>query len=374
MARGHGGAAGLPGHHAGGRRPAVMIVVATAAMRDADNGAAAPGAPRRELGIEVETIDGDREARYGFVGGGARPAGGRDGLAFDIGGGSMQVSPLPWPARWRSDWSLPLGAPAPVADVPGERPAQGRRECAGSKAHVRAHAAGARASPPCGGEDSGGHRGGTVRNLAKIDRRARGYPIMRLHGYTIGSGTCTRRWRAPDRDAAQAHSTGLSDDRGDSIVGGALGIETRAADGRRRLHPGLWARACARASRTRRWRAHDVGRDPGPARAGVRADRLASPGLGRNRRTRRAGWRNAAQLVVCGCRRPRRCRSWPRRPEHASRVLDIGRSVDFSTATSMRLSSCSATTRWTDSLAPRDRAVVRHPGARPARGSPTCAR
>ncbi|HET9314324.1 MAG TPA: hypothetical protein VFQ51_02000, partial [Vicinamibacteria bacterium] len=41
-----------------------VVAVATAAMRDADNGAVFLERVRRELGIEVELIDGDREARY----------------------------------------------------------------------------------------------------------------------------------------------------------------------------------------------------------------------------------------------------------------------------------------------------------------------
>src|SRR5439155_26754182 len=70
--------------------------------------------------------------------------------------------------------------------------------------------------------------GGTVRNLAKVDRRMRGdYPISRLHGYTID------RRRLDDAGALLASQAanergrvpGLNGDRSDSIVGGALVVQ-----------------------------------------------------------------------------------------------------------------------------------------------------
>jgi exopolyphosphatase/guanosine-5'-triphosphate,3'-diphosphate pyrophosphatase len=70
--------------------------------------------------------------------------------------------------------------------------------------------------------------GGTVRNLAKVDRRMQGdYPISRLHGYTID------RRRLDDAVAVLASQPandrgrvpGLNSDRSDSIVGGALVVQ-----------------------------------------------------------------------------------------------------------------------------------------------------
>ena len=67
--------------------------------------------------------------------------------------------------------------------------------------------------------------GGTIRNLAKMDRYGRTYPISRLHGYVL-----TRRRmrdvfeRLASRSAARRRAIpGLNADRADSIVGGALG-------------------------------------------------------------------------------------------------------------------------------------------------------
>jgi exopolyphosphatase/guanosine-5'-triphosphate,3'-diphosphate pyrophosphatase len=70
--------------------------------------------------------------------------------------------------------------------------------------------------------------GGTIRNLAKIDRRERDYPVTRLHGYVLG--------RKRLKDAVELVASrklkkrgeipGLNEDRGDSIVGGGLAIRT----------------------------------------------------------------------------------------------------------------------------------------------------
>jgi exopolyphosphatase/guanosine-5'-triphosphate,3'-diphosphate pyrophosphatase len=201
-----------------------VVAVATAAMRDADNGTIFLERVRRELGIEVELIDGDREARYGFVGA-IRGLPVDDGLAFDMGGGSMQVSRFRGRAL-EKDWSLPLGSlRLSQTFLENDPPKAG--EVRRLKAHVRELLQDARLPKLRAGETLVG-TGGTVRNLAKIDRRGSAYPITRLHGYTV-----TRRHlhqavaRVAETPLRKRDSIpGLSDERADSIVGGALGIET----------------------------------------------------------------------------------------------------------------------------------------------------
>ena len=206
-------------------------------MRDAENGALFLERVRRELGIEVELIDGDREARYGFVGA-VRGLPVEDGLVFDMGGGSMQVSRFRRRAL-EKDWSLPLGSlrlSQSFLEHDPPKPGEIRR----LKAHVRdllhdAHVPVLRAGETLVGT------GGTVRNLAKIDRRTRGYPITRLHGYEV---TRRRLHEAVARVAAtplrkRDAIPGLSDERGDSIVGGALGHRDAAGGGGGRRRAGL---------------------------------------------------------------------------------------------------------------------------------------
>ena len=69
--------------------------------------------------------------------------------------------------------------------------------------------------------------GGTVRNLAKIDRRRRSYTFSRLHGYELTSD----RLAAIIRDLASRErgkrrkAPGLNPSRADSIVGGAVVLD-----------------------------------------------------------------------------------------------------------------------------------------------------
>lgn len=207
-----------------GAGAARICALATAAMRDAGDGPALLRRVRRELGFEVRVIDGQLEARYGLLGAlhGLKV---QDGLVFDLGGGSLQVTRFRR-RRPRRSVSLPLGAlrlsqAFLESDPPSEAEARRLRR------HVRTLLAEAGVTPLRSGELLVG-TGGTLRSLAKIDRRARGYPITRVHGYelsrrrlgTIATDLSLRRQRK--RDAVP----GLSDERADSIVGGALAIET----------------------------------------------------------------------------------------------------------------------------------------------------
>jgi exopolyphosphatase/guanosine-5'-triphosphate,3'-diphosphate pyrophosphatase len=72
--------------------------------------------------------------------------------------------------------------------------------------------------------------GGTLRNLAKIDRQMRRYPVGWLHGYEL---SVDRLEEVVDRLASTKERRrddipGLSAERADSIVGGAVAIHTLA--------------------------------------------------------------------------------------------------------------------------------------------------
>ncbi|HXI27922.1 MAG TPA: Ppx/GppA family phosphatase, partial [Vicinamibacterales bacterium] len=206
---------------AGARR---IVAVATAAMRDARNGRLFLERIRRELRIQVDIIDGREEGRYGFAGA-VRALPVASGLLFDLGGGSMQISRFSNRALNRVI-SLPLGALRLselflAGDPP--RPKEIRR----LRKHVHEQLAEARAPSLARRQQLVG-TGGTLRNLAKIDRHAHGYPIGRLHGYSLSlkrvQGMVERltSLRQKERDEI----AGLSADRADSIAGGALAIQT----------------------------------------------------------------------------------------------------------------------------------------------------
>jgi exopolyphosphatase/guanosine-5'-triphosphate,3'-diphosphate pyrophosphatase len=208
---------------AGARR---IVAVATAAMRDATNGPLFAERLQRELGIRIEIIGGLAEARFGFAGA-VRGLAVSNGLLFDLGGGSLQITRFANRRRTQGV-SLPFGALRVSerflkSDPPTAKQLRRLRD------HVRSHLVKARVTRLAPGDRLVG-TGGTLRNLAKIDGQARRYPIGGLHGYEL---SVDRLQQVVDRLAATKEKRrdevpGLSAERADSIVGGAVAIQTLA--------------------------------------------------------------------------------------------------------------------------------------------------
>lgn len=208
---------------AGARR---IVAVATAAMRDATNGAMFVDRLQRELGIRIQIIGGLAEARFGFAGA-VRGLAVSKGLLFDLGGGSMQITRF---ARRRlvKGVSLPFGAlrlseKFLQSDPPTAKQLRRLRD------HVRSSLVKARVTRLASGDRLVG-TGGTLRNLAKIDHYLQQYPIGGIHGYEL---SVDRLGEVVDRLAAAREKRrddlpGLSAERADSIVGGAVAIQTLA--------------------------------------------------------------------------------------------------------------------------------------------------
>lgn len=205
-----------------------VFAVATAAMRDAANGPDFIERVRREIGIEIQVIDGAREALYGLRGGiSGLPV--ENGLFFDVGGGSMQVSRFR-ARRLEQAWSFPLGSLRLSGAFLASDPPT-KAEIRALRDHVREVLAAIGPQLLGSGEVLVG-TGGTVRNLAKIDRRRREYPIARVHGYSLER---PRLAEVVDELAARKAKRrdevpGLSGERGDSIVGGGLAIDVLASE------------------------------------------------------------------------------------------------------------------------------------------------
>lgn len=203
-----------------------IVAVATAAMRDASNGALFAERLQRELGIHIDIISGGAEARYGFTGA-MRGLAVSSGLLFDVGGGSMELTRFERRRR-EDDVSLPLGALRLSATFleadPPKRP-QLRR----LRDHIRRHLSKAGIKRLSGDGRLVGS-GGTLRNLAKIDREARQYPIDSLHGYELSFDRLTDivDLLASLKEKRRDRLPGLSAERADSIVGGAVAIQTLA--------------------------------------------------------------------------------------------------------------------------------------------------
>src|SRR5262249_36607552 len=84
------------------------VAVATAAVREAEDCDAFVDAIHDRTGLDVEVIDGEQEAAAAVLGAVHRlPV--EDGLLFDIGGGSLEVTRFA-DRELRRAWTLPLGA------------------------------------------------------------------------------------------------------------------------------------------------------------------------------------------------------------------------------------------------------------------------
>ena len=198
--------------------------VATAAVREARNGQDFIDRVRSALAIPVEIADGDQEARFGFLGAvHGLPV--EHGIVLDVGGGSLQLTHFRHRQLLRA-WSLPLGA-LRLSDrfLRTDPPSRGEMRTLKQHVYERLQKAGVESLEP---DERLIGTGGTVRNLAKVDRRAASdYPISRLHAYVLERRAVDDVVGMLSTSVAQARARlpGLNADRADSIVGGGLVVQ-----------------------------------------------------------------------------------------------------------------------------------------------------
>ena len=153
-----------------------VTVIATAATRDARNGAVFLEAARAAIGVPVQLIDGAREAELAALGVASafhRP----DGIVGDLGGGSLELIELR-KAKVRKGVSLPIGGLA-LADLSKGSPKRALKIARDALREAR----------PL--ESLRGRTfyavGGTWRALARLHMHQRNYPLDVMHGYVITS-------------------------------------------------------------------------------------------------------------------------------------------------------------------------------------------
>ena len=158
----------------------VLHVIATAAARDASNGAEFLAAAGEAIGAPVTLLSGGREAELSALG--SFPASTRpDGVVGDLGGGSLELTDVKGTHAGKGT-SLPLGG-LTLMDA-------SRRSPRAAVKIVREALAGSRIAERLSGRTFYAV-GGTWRALAKLHMSQRNYPLAVTHGYVI-----------PTRDAA----------------------------------------------------------------------------------------------------------------------------------------------------------------------------
>jgi exopolyphosphatase/guanosine-5'-triphosphate,3'-diphosphate pyrophosphatase len=298
-------------------------VYATAAVREAKDGPRFSRLVLRTMKVPLRILDGDTEAHYGFHGA-LRGLDAKSGVLFDLGGGSLQLTLFRQRERSRS-WSLPLGA-LRLSRRYLERDPSTEKEMN----RLRKHIDGFLEELPLKSLAPGSRlvgTGGTVRNLAKIERFRIKAPGSRLHGHELSREAIEEIERdlcsLPRRKRADV--LGLSKDRTDSIVAGAVVIgrlldyveaEDILVSGQG-LREGLAYAALG-----------EMVAPPSRVRAtSIEALLARFRGVDAAHGARRAELALAlfSRLVNKG----ERGRLFGQALDHAARVLDIGRAVDF---------------------------------------------
>ena len=154
---------------------ATLDLLATAAVRDAENGREFVADVERLCGYPVQVLGGDQEARLSALGVvAAQPD--ADGIMGDLGGGSLELVELTAGQIGRSV-TLPLG-PLRLIDLSGDDRARAQAEISKHLTQL----------PWV--KDLRGRTyyavGGAWRTLARLQMEQTGYPLHVIHGYALG--------------------------------------------------------------------------------------------------------------------------------------------------------------------------------------------
>jgi exopolyphosphatase/guanosine-5'-triphosphate,3'-diphosphate pyrophosphatase len=206
--------------------------VATSAIRDAANREAFLAAARERTGLEVRVLEREEEARYGYLAA-VNSTTLADGVALDIGGGSLQLSRVD--GRIATDAkSWRLGAVRMT-----ERFLDGKTTSPKQVKALRAHVEKkllARADWLAGAGTHGRRLvgvGGAVRNLAAAAQAEAGMPDLGVQGVTVTAKQLSALIDAMlDLPPAERGSiTGIKPGRADVVLAAAVVIDTVMALG-----------------------------------------------------------------------------------------------------------------------------------------------
>ncbi|MBP2651497.1 MAG: ppx 2 [Firmicutes bacterium] len=194
-----------------------ILAVATAAVRNADNGEKFIQLVATETGIKLNIISGTDEAHLGYTGI-INTLDITDAVLFDLGGGSTELT-LIKNRQPQNTISLPFGA-VNLTEQFGTQNQVDSTKLYELSTYIIQELDKipwlAEASLPLVGV------GGTARNIAKIDQKRKNYPFNKVHNYRVGVSSFNNLWQAliyasPNQ---RAKIPGLSRERSDIIVAG----------------------------------------------------------------------------------------------------------------------------------------------------------
>lgn len=199
---------------------AVILAVATSAVREAANGPEFIEKVSCDIGLSLRVLSGESEAYYGTIGVlNETPM--EQGVVVDIGGGSAQVSEVREGRFYRGD-SVTLGTLALTERFIREDPTSKAEYKAIKREIERQLNAVSWLDNKKKGMLVG--LGGTIRNLARIEAARQKYPLNTLHGFTLPRASVEesiglfRELPLSERKEI----AGLDSDRADIILPGAM--------------------------------------------------------------------------------------------------------------------------------------------------------
>jgi exopolyphosphatase/guanosine-5'-triphosphate,3'-diphosphate pyrophosphatase len=196
-----------------------ILPTATSAVREGANGALFVEQVRREIGLSLRVLDGEREAYYGTLGAlNEIPL--VQGFVVDIGGGSAQVSEVRQRRFYRGQ-ALTLGALALTERFVHSDPIK-KGDFEALQAEIEGQLGAISWLKKQSGPLVG--LGGTIRNLAKMEMARQNYPLNTLHGFMLSRASVeesTKLLRELPL-AERQNIPGLNSDRADIILPGAM--------------------------------------------------------------------------------------------------------------------------------------------------------
>lgn len=157
-----------------------ILAIATAACRDARNGAAFIVRAAKACGVPIDILSGRREAELsalGIISGFHKP----DGIVGDLGGGSLELTDVHG-RKLKSGITLPLGGLA-LQDMSAKSLAKAEKIVRDTLGHAEILKGGR-------GRDFYAV-GGTWRALTRLHMWQTGYPLHVMHGYEIPASEAT---------------------------------------------------------------------------------------------------------------------------------------------------------------------------------------
>lgn len=197
-----------------------ILAVATAAVRNAQNGFNFLQQVQQETGISLRVISGEAEAKLGYIGV-INTIDATDALLFDLGGGSTELT-LVKNRKVEKVISLPFGA-VNLTERFGSQNKINDTQLTELCTYIMHQLSNipwlkpsANFSIPLIG------MGGTARNIAKMDQKRKNYPFPKVHNYRLGAISFDDLWKSLTKTtfAQRRKIPGLSSERADIIVAG----------------------------------------------------------------------------------------------------------------------------------------------------------